>query len=126
MLQRGRLLLKIIEFTIHSKTKIKSLSSSILLLAAAAGAGGRPKKRSKTADASLSACLAASSSSGLQLPTLPLLQRFTRPPMRYDPEAILGASGLEALGVTSFLHENYLHFAAEDAIDDAAEAAKYV
>ena len=30
--------------------------------------------------------------------------------MRYDPEAILVSSGLEPLTVTSFLHENYVHF----------------
>jgi hypothetical protein len=51
--------------------------------------------------------------------------RFWRPPLRINPEAIIQGSGLEALQVTSFLAENYPHFFAEDAIEQAAAAAAY-
>lgn len=46
--------------------------------------------------------------------------------MRYDPEGILLRSGLEPLTITSFLHENYLDFIDEGAMDDVADAAGYL
>ncbi|WIA32153.1 hypothetical protein OEZ86_003002 [Tetradesmus obliquus] len=52
--------------------------------------------------------------------------RFWRPPLRINPEAIIQGSGLEALQVTSFLAENYPHFFAEDAMEQAAAAAAYL
>lgn len=51
---------------------------------------------------------------------------FQRPPMRYDPEALLQQSRLDALGAASFLLENYHSFIADDAVEDAALAACYL
>lgn len=55
-----------------------------------------------------------------------LLCSFSRPPLRINPEAIIQHSGLEALQVTAFLAENYPHFFAEDAMEQAATAAAYL
>ncbi|GAX79901.1 hypothetical protein CEUSTIGMA_g7341.t1 [Chlamydomonas eustigma] len=52
--------------------------------------------------------------------------RCCRPPMRYKPEELLLQSNLDAAGAASFLHENYLSFISEDAVEDAALAAKYM
>ena len=43
-----------------------------------------------------------------------------RPPPENDPERILAQSPLDAGGLAGFLHENFLHFVHEDAIDNAA------
>ncbi|GIL86706.1 hypothetical protein Vretimale_19803 [Volvox reticuliferus] len=55
--------------------------------------------------------------------------RLLRPPMRYDPEAILLRCGLEAPVLLSFLHENYPSFVdreAQDAMDDVATVTAYL
>ena len=41
-----------------------------------------------------------------------------------DPEGVLLHSGIEAASAAGFLHENLLHFIAEDAIEDAAAACQ--
>lgn len=49
-----------------------------------------------------------------------------RPPMEFDPEAVLDASGMEAGSVAAFLHENLPAFVSEDAIEDLAECLAYL
>jgi hypothetical protein len=49
-----------------------------------------------------------------------------RPSMRYDPENLLLRSGLDALGASLFLHENYPPFFSDDSMDQAAVAAEYL
>ncbi len=46
--------------------------------------------------------------------------------MKYDPEGLLTQSALEPAGAAAFLHENYLQFVDEEAIDDVAAAAAYL
>jgi hypothetical protein len=65
---------------------------------------------------------ASSGSSGLGLR---LHSRHQRAPLQYDPEAVLGASGLDALSTISFLSSNYLNFMGEE-VEEAAEAAEYL
>ena len=43
--------------------------------------------------------------------------------MQYDPEDILHRSGLDAMGATLFLHENFPSFVDDAAIDDTAAMA---
>ncbi|EFJ42812.1 hypothetical protein VOLCADRAFT_107059 [Volvox carteri f. nagariensis] len=55
--------------------------------------------------------------------------RLLRPPMRYDPEAILLRCGLEAPVLLSFLHENYLGFVggeAKGAVEDMTTVATFL
>ncbi|KAG1654507.1 hypothetical protein FOA52_006740 [Chlamydomonas sp. UWO 241] len=49
-----------------------------------------------------------------------------RPPMRYDPEALLAKAALEPLGAAAFLHENYLDFIDHGAMDDVCGVAGYL
>lgn len=46
--------------------------------------------------------------------------------MRYDPEAILQQSALDAPTVAAFLAENYPTFISDGAMDDLAAAARYL
>jgi len=46
--------------------------------------------------------------------------------MRYNPEAILQQSALDAPTATAFLAENYTSFIADRAVDDVAAAAGYL
>jgi hypothetical protein len=54
-----------------------------------------------------------------------LHSRHRRAPLQYDPEAVLGASGLDAVSTISFLSSNYLNFMGEE-VEEAAEAAEYL
>ncbi len=91
--------------------------------AAGSPAGSKSRKTSKAAAASAAAGRAAA----LQAAALkPLKQQYMRPPLRYDPEGIMQQSGMDALPVASFLHENYTEFIEQDAMDDVAQAAAYI
>lgn len=89
--------------------------------AAGSTAGSKSRKTSKAASA------AAGRAAALQAAALkPLKQQYMRPPLRYDPEGILQQSGMDAMPVASFLHENYTEFIEQDAMEDVAEAAAYL
>ena len=47
-------------------------------------------------------------------------------PQAFDAEAVVLHSGLDAGTVAAFLHENMLHFVADTAIEDAADALAYL
>eukprot|EP00879_Flechtneria_rotunda_P021977 GHRR01023177.1.p1 GENE.GHRR01023177.1~~GHRR01023177.1.p1 ORF type:complete len:741 (+),score=334.77 GHRR01023177.1:279-2501(+) len=49
-----------------------------------------------------------------------------RSPIELDPESIVQGSGLEPVQVAAFLAENYTHFLADDAMQEAANAAAYL
>lgn len=49
-----------------------------------------------------------------------------RSPQAFDAEAVVLHSGLDAGTVAAFLHENMLHFVADTAIKDAADALAYL
>ena len=51
---------------------------------------------------------------------------LSRPPMRYDPESLLVQSGLDPSGALGFLHENFLQFVDEAAMEDVSEASSYL
>ncbi|GLC50834.1 hypothetical protein PLESTB_000437100 [Pleodorina starrii] len=95
------------------------------------GGGGSKDKREKDSVA-LRQLNAHSLTAGRQWKLQQVVQlppRLLRPPMRYDPEAILLRCGLEAPVLLSFLHENYPGFVdgeAEDAVDDVASVAAYL
>lgn len=52
--------------------------------------------------------------------------RYNRAALRFDPEAILQQSGMDAVVITSFLHENYSHFIQAEAVEDVAAAAQAI
>ncbi|CAD7701129.1 unnamed protein product [Ostreobium quekettii] len=75
-------------------------------------------------------CLQLPSSSQAQdqvcsLKSVQLLDRYMRPPSKYNPEEVVGLSGLDASSLVGFLHEHHLHFCHSDAMDTAADAAEY-
>eukprot|EP00887_Chlorella_sp_A99_P000359 scaffold13.g359.t1 len=49
-----------------------------------------------------------------------------RPPMQFDPEAVLAGAGLDAGTVAAFLHENLPHFVADPGVPDMAAALAYL
>ncbi|KAK9844949.1 hypothetical protein WJX74_008996 [Apatococcus lobatus] len=57
---------------------------------------------------------------------LPMAARHMRDPIAFQPEPVLMQSGLEASAVSSFLHENMLHFIDDPGIEDAANALEYL
>ncbi|GFR40780.1 hypothetical protein Agub_g1394, partial [Astrephomene gubernaculifera] len=92
-----------------------------------AGAGGREKE--SVALQQLNAHALRSGKQWSLDARVELPRRLQRPPMRYDPEAIILSCGLEATALLSFLHENYLGFVdgeAADAVDDVATVAEYL
>ena len=52
--------------------------------------------------------------------------RHARDTLAFQPEPVLMQSGLEASAVSSFLHENMLHFIDDPGIEDAASALEYL
>ena len=52
-------------------------------------------------------------------------RRHERNPSTFEPEPVLMQSGLEAMAICSFLHENMLDFIDGCAIEDAAGALRY-
>ncbi|GLI69259.1 hypothetical protein VaNZ11_013841, partial [Volvox africanus] len=95
---------------------------------AAAASGGKDKKDSVALQQLNSYSLAAGRQWKLKHP-VQLPARLLRPPMRYDPEAILLRCGLEAPVLLSFLHENYPSFVdreTQDAIDDISTVTAYL
>ncbi|KAK9832070.1 hypothetical protein WJX81_003996 [Elliptochloris bilobata] len=55
-----------------------------------------------------------------------LVEGLRRAPQAFDAEAVVLHSGLDARTVIAFLHENMLHFVAESAVADAADALAYL
>ncbi|KAI8470106.1 MAG: hypothetical protein J3K34DRAFT_266674 [Monoraphidium minutum] len=55
-----------------------------------------------------------------------LREELRRPPMRYDPEAVLQQSALNAATVAASLGESYPSFTADGAVADVAAAAAYL
>ena len=51
---------------------------------------------------------------------------YQRNPTEFDPEAVLTGAGLNASTVSSFLHENYINFIDDAAIEDAAGCCDYL
>jgi hypothetical protein len=96
--------------------------------AAGGGGGSKSRKTSKagTASSKAAAVAAQQAAAAPQLPARPLQQRYQRPALRYNPEAILAQSGMEALPVAAFLHENYTEFIEQEAMEDVAAAAGYL
>jgi len=52
--------------------------------------------------------------------------QYQRNPTEFDPEAVLTGAGLNASSVSSFLHENYINFIDDGAIEDAAGCCDYL
>ena len=67
-----------------------------------------------------------SNSSGRLPVMLDVLPHLCRGPLRFDPEAVLAAGGLDAGSVVGFLSENYLNFTGEEEIEEVALAADYL
>ena len=60
------------------------------------------------------------------IPTFAFCGSLQRTPQAFDVEAVVLHSGLDAGTVAAFLHENMLHFVADTAIEDAADALAYL
>ena len=53
--------------------------------------------------------------------------RLKRAPSEYNPEAIMLHAGMETSAIAAFMHENMLHFFAdEEGIEDASAALDYL
>jgi hypothetical protein len=57
---------------------------------------------------------------------LDVLPHLCRGPLKFDPDTVLAAGGLDAGSVVGFLSENYLTFTGEDEMEEVALAAEYL
>jgi hypothetical protein len=92
------------------------------------------RQAAAAAAAAAAACVRASTASHLPSrahvrappPASRARSAHARPSLRLNPEDVIQGSGLEAMQVTSFLQENFPHFLADDAANEAACAAAYL